>query len=85
MLRHLKSPYVLLTLTSLLWAINWVVARAIRHDSGPNAMALGRWVTALVLILPLAWQHLRHDWPTIRANLGVLMLLSIAGRGLVTP
>jgi len=81
LLRHLKSPYVLLTLTSLLWAINWVVARAIRHDSGPNAMALGRWVTALILILPLAWRHLQHDWPIIRANLGVLMLLSITGAG----
>lgn len=81
MLRHLKSPYVLLTLTSLLWAINWVVARAIRHDSGPTAMALGRWVTALILILPFAWRHLQRDWTTIRANLGVLVLLSITGAG----
>jgi drug/metabolite transporter (DMT)-like permease len=81
LLRPLKAQYALLTLTSLLWAINWVVARAIRHDSGPNSMALGRWVTALVLILPLAWPHLKRDWPVIRANLGVLMLLSITGAG----
>jgi len=81
LLRHLKSPYVFLTLTSLLWAVNWVLARAIRHDSGPCTMALGRWVAALLIILPLAWSHLKADWPVIRANLGVLMLLSITGAG----
>lgn len=81
MLRHLKSPYAFLTLTSLLWAINWVVARAIRDDSGPASMAFGRWFIALVVALPLAWTHLKRDWPTIRANLGVLFLLSLTGAG----
>ena len=81
MLRHLKSPYAFLTLTSLLWAINWVVARAIRDDSGPASMAFGRWFIALVVALPLAWTHLKGDWPAIRANLGVLFLLSLTGAG----
>jgi drug/metabolite transporter (DMT)-like permease len=76
MLRALKSPYVLLTVTSFLWAVNWVVARAIRHDVGPNGMALGRWIVALLVILPLAWPHLERDWPVIRANVGILMLLA---------
>ena len=39
--RIFASPHALLTLSSLLWAVNWVVGRAIRHDSGPNALVLG--------------------------------------------
>lgn len=81
MLRDLRTSYLLLALTSLLWAINWVVARAIRLDSGPNAMALGRWLTALVLILPFAWPHLARDWPALRARIGTLVLLSATGTG----
>lgn len=80
-LRLLKSPYTLLTITSLLWAANWVVARAMRHDCGPGMMALGRWMVALAVVLPIAWPHLRRDWPVIRANFGVLTVLAITGAG----
>ena len=63
----------------LMWAGNWVAARAIRLDSGPGVMALGRWMVALLIIVPLAWPHLRRDWPVIRANRGLLVLLSVIG------
>jgi drug/metabolite transporter (DMT)-like permease len=72
---------LLLTLTSLLWAVNWVVARGIRHDSGPNAMALGRWAVAALVIVPLAWPHLKRDWPVLRANLGIMVVLALTGAG----
>ena len=77
--RLLAAPYALLTMACLMWAGNWVAARAIRLDSGPNVMALGRWVVALLIIVPLAWPHLRRDWPVIRANRWVLVLLSVIG------
>ncbi len=63
----------------LMWAGNWVTARAMRFESGPNVMALGRWIVASLVILPLAWPHLRRDWPVIRANRRVLLLLSVIG------
>ncbi len=77
--RLFASPYALLTMACLMWAGNWVAARAIRLDSGPNVMALGRWMVALLIIMPLAWPHLRRDWPVIRANRWLLVLLSVIG------
>lgn len=80
-LRFFASPYVLLSLTSFFWALNWVLARDVRHDIGPNATALGRWLVACAIILPLAWPHLKKDWPAIKADAGVLILLSLTGAG----
>ncbi len=66
------SPYLLLTITPLFWAGNWVIGRAMRHDMPPVAMGFWRWVLALLLLLPFAapelWRH-RHiviaRWRTI--------------------
>ena len=77
----LTSPYLLLSLTSFLWAFNWVLARDVRHEIGPNGMALGRWAVALIIILPLAWRQVQRDWPQIKRDAGVLLLLSLSGAG----
>ena len=79
--RVLTSPYLLLSLTSFLWAFNWVLARDVRHEIGPNGMALGRWAVALIIILPLAWRQVQRDWPQIKRDAGVLLLLSLSGAG----
>ena len=71
----------MLSLTSFIWAFNWVLARGVRHEIGPNGAALGRWLVALIIILPLAWPHLRRDWPQIKRDAGVLLLLSLTGAG----
>ena len=39
--RLFASPYALLTMAGLMWAGNWVTARAMRFDTGPNVMAVG--------------------------------------------
>lgn len=75
------SPYLLLSLTSFFWALNWVLARDLRHLLGPNATALGRWLVALVLIMPFAWPHLKQDWSQIRRDARILALLSLIGAG----
>ncbi len=75
------SPYLLLSLTSFFWALNWVLARDVRDALGPNATALGRWAVALLIIVPLAWPHLKKDWPQIRQDARILALLSLLGAG----
>ena len=51
----------LLTLPPLFWAGNAVVARMIVGEVPPVALSLARWVIALALLLPFAWQAaLRH-------------------------
>lgn len=79
--RSFVSPYLLLTVTTLLWAVNWVLARGIRADVGPNVMALGRWLVAAVVILPFAARHLPRDWPVVRSRAAVLLFLGVTGAG----
>lgn len=80
--RWLSHPYLLLTLTTLFWAGNWVVGRGMRADVPPIALAFWRWVVALLCALPFAWPHLKHQWPEIRANWRILFLLGAIGTAL---
>jgi len=69
----------LLTLASLFWAANWVVARAMRHDMPPIAMGFWRWAIALAILLPFAAAELRQKWSVVRANWLTLALLGALG------
>lgn len=80
-LRILTSPYTLLTLTALFWSINWVMARALRFDSGPMMIAFCRWAVAAVLLLPFAWPHVRRDAAVLRQHAGLLIVLAVTGAG----
>jgi drug/metabolite transporter (DMT)-like permease len=79
--RVLTSPYTLLSLSALFWSFNWVMARALRFESGPLMIAFGRWVVAACMLLPFAWTYIRRDRAVLRANLGLLIVLSITGAG----
>lgn len=78
-LRWLTSPYLLLSLTSLFWAANWVVGRAMRNEMPPVAMGFWRWAIALLLLLPFTAPELRRNWSVVRANWLVLALLGCLG------
>ena len=73
------SPYLLLSLTSLFWAANWVVGRAMRDEMPPVAMGFWRWTIALLILLPFAAPELRRKWDVVRANWLTLTLLGVLG------
>jgi drug/metabolite transporter (DMT)-like permease len=73
------SPYLLLTLTPLFWAGNWVLGRAMRHDMPPVAMSFWRWTLALAILLPFALPELRRQWLVVRANAWTLAALGCLG------
>lgn len=60
--RWLMLPFVLLALAVFFWAGNWVVARALRFDAPPVALAFWRWIIALALLVPIAASVLRRQW-----------------------
>jgi len=74
-------PYLLLVLTTLFWAGNFVLARAIHLDLQPFTLAFLRWTLALLIIapwwLPRAWR-LRG---VLRAHLPLLTVQGILGVG----
>ena len=52
-----------LLLPPLFWAGNFIVGRAVRADIDPMMLSFGRWVIALLCLLPFALGPMRRDWP----------------------
>jgi drug/metabolite transporter (DMT)-like permease len=71
------QPYLLLTLTSLFWAGNAVVGRAVVPLIPPVALAELRWTLAFLILVPIVWSTLRSEMPIIRRHLGILALLAL--------
>lgn len=74
-----SNPYLLLTITALIWGGNAVAGKlAVGHVS-PFLLTWLRWLVAIGILLPFAIAHLKQDWQEIRKNLGYLILLGIIG------
>ena len=79
--RSRTTVYLMLVLVMLLWSGNSVVARAIHEEMPPFTLAFLRWTGATIIALPLAWSHLRRDWPEAKANWKIILLLGVVGVG----
>ena len=76
------SPYLLLSLTSLFWSLNWVIGRAIVGHVTPLTLTFIRWAVAVAVMMPFAWTGIRAHWPLIRRNWKVIAWLGFWGTGL---
>lgn len=72
-------PYVLLTVTMFIWALNGVLGKAVTPYLQPMALGFWRWTIALLILLPFAWRHVRIDWPVLRRHWRVLLLFGCVG------
>lgn len=78
-----RTAYLLMTLTALFWAGNFVIARAATNGAVPPfTLAWARWAGASLFIMPFAWKYLRDDWPAIRPRLPFLIMLGTIGAGM---
>lgn len=73
------SPYLLLVLTTLFWAGNFNVGRAISGEVPPLGLSFWRWVMAFAILLPFAYRPMKQQWSAMRQNLGLIVLLSALG------
>src|ERR1700757_1879900 len=73
------QPYLLLCITALCWAGNAIVGRLAAGHIPPVTLAFLRWGLGFLIILPIAWKHLKGRWPGIRAKLGLMTFLSVIG------
>ncbi|MEQ1712913.1 MAG: DMT family transporter, partial [Hyphomicrobium sp.] len=80
--RTTANASVFLTFTMLFWAGNFTIGRWAAGTIPPVTLAALRWSGAALLILVFARRHLMRDWPVIRANLPVLLLLGVTGSGM---
>jgi len=74
-----NQPYLLLSLASLFWAGNIVLARYVAGHVPPLTLSCIRWIGVFLILLPFAKDHLRRDWPVLRKNLPLMLLLSATG------
>src|SRR6476646_2259784 len=74
-----KQPYLLLSLSSLFWAGNIVLARHVGAHVPPLMMTTIRWFGVFLILLPFAWPHLKRDWQGLRAQLPLMLCLSLIG------
>lgn len=74
-----NQPYLLLSLTSLFWAGNIVLARHVGSHVPPITLTTIRWFGVFLILLPFAWPHLKRDWPALRARLPLMLFLSLVG------
>ena len=72
-------PRLLLILTTLFWAGNIVIGRAIAGTVPPVTLACLRWTLASLFFLPFAWTSLRIDADRIAKHRGILLFLGLIG------
>jgi len=80
--RGWRSPYLLLTLTALLWSLNWVVGKAVVGVISPLTLTLIRWIVATAAMMTLALPDIRRHWPLIRSHWKTIFWIGFWGTGL---
>ncbi|MDD5105396.1 MAG: DMT family transporter [Desulfuromonadaceae bacterium] len=73
------SPYILLILTTLFWAGNFVLGRAVNTVIPPITLSFWRWALAFLILLPFSIQHLISQRLLIRKSWKNLIYFGILG------
>ena len=76
-----STAYLLLVLTALFWAGNWVIARGLQGHMSPIAMAFWRWFAAFIILLPFVAAPIARERHAILSSWKVLAVLGVLGVG----
>jgi drug/metabolite transporter (DMT)-like permease len=80
--RGLRSPYFLLTITSLIWSLNWVIGKAVVGTISPLTLTFIRWVVAVAAMMPFAFPLIREHWPVVKRHWKAIAWIGFWGTGL---
>ena len=78
----LRSPYFLLSVTSLFWSLNWVIGKAVVGTISPLTFTFIRWVIAVSAMMPFAFPLIRRHWPVVRRHWKAIAWIGFWGTGL---
>lgn len=65
--------------TSLSWASNSVIGRAVHEIVPPIGLAFWRWAATLPFFLIMGWPYMRRDWPILLGNWKWMLFLATLG------
>jgi len=74
-----RLAYILLTATAVFWGGNAVAGKFAVGHIPPLTLNALRWTMAFSVILAIGWPSFRREWPSVRANLPVLLGLGAVG------
>lgn len=75
--KQVLSAYILLTMSALFWAGNFVVGRIVHTEFPPFTLAFFRWLLVIIILLPMLYTDLMESLPEIRKHIISLLILSI--------
>ena len=74
--RLVTSPYLALIVAMLCWAASTVIVRGVRESSPPMGLSFWRTLLGAAVILPFVWRPMMQQMDLIRANIGIILVLT---------
>jgi drug/metabolite transporter (DMT)-like permease len=74
-----SQPYLLLALTTLMWAGNAVASRLAVGEIGPMTLTSLRWVVVIAILAPLLYGDLVRHLPALRPRWRLIVLMGCLG------
>jgi len=75
----LYRPYLLLVMAPIFWGGNITAGKLAVGQVDPYLLVIGRWTGAILILIPLAWPHVKRDWVKIKPALPLLSLFGALG------
>lgn len=75
----LANPYLLLSLTALMWGGNAIAGKLGAGHVSPFLLTGLRWIVACVILITFSMHHLKRDFETIKKHWSFLFLLGAFG------
>lgn len=74
-----SNPYLLLTLTMLMWSANGIAGRVAIGEVSPMVIVTLRWLISCSLLFAFAFSRIREDWLVLKHHVVRLVLGAIFG------
>lgn len=76
---RISTGYFLAVIATVIWAGNFIVARALNQDILPIGLAFWRWVIAVATLAPFAVRSTVEDWKLVQKYLPYLTVSALLG------
>ena len=77
--KNIYTGISLALLAVFIWSGNFIAARGVIRQLPPISLAFYRWLTASVILFPIAFRSFRNDWPVIKKSFGYLIWPALTG------
>jgi drug/metabolite transporter (DMT)-like permease len=78
-LSHVRIAGILIWIVPLFWSSNYLIARIANGNVPPHSLAFGRWLIALVLMLPWVWKDRHRIFKLAKAEWIACFILGALG------